>query len=114
MVSRLKTTLNKFVLVESLMTALPNALSKQPSARGAFDVMVVSQLNEEMGKLIASLDTTISQGESVNQERSAALSVAEAALEESKRGQLVAAQAFRDAKGALDEANGGLKKAERW
>ncbi|CAK0827584.1 unnamed protein product [Prorocentrum cordatum] len=112
-VSRLKAALKKFVLVESLMTALPNALSKPPSTRGAFDVMVVSQLNEEMGKLISSLDATISQGDSTNKERSAALAVAEAALDESKRGQLAAAQAFRDARDALDKARGELKEAER-
>jgi len=61
-VNRLKTVLKKFAVVESLMTALPNALAKQPSARGAFDVMVVTQLNEEIGKLIGSLVSTTFEG----------------------------------------------------
>merc|ERR1719401_1148609 len=106
-VHSLVTVLKKFDFDQSMMTALPTSLTKEPEARGAFDLMVVTQLDEEVSKRVASLDTTLREAEPAKAQRAETLSAAESALAAAQEKQKDCAQSFdelRKEQSALKDA----------
>jgi chromosome segregation ATPase len=97
-VGSLTSTLKKFGLDESMMSALPTALLKEPSARGPFDTMVLTQVDKDVSKRIAAYDATLKEAEPARAERVAKLERAEAELARAKTAQLESARAFQEAR----------------
>merc|ERR1719499_1784647 len=113
----LVTVLKKFDFDQSMMTALPTSLTKEPANRGAFDLMVVTQLDEEVSKRVVLLDTMLKEAEPAKAARAEALSAAEAALEAAAEKQKDCAQSFDELrkeqsvlKDALSAAQTSLKQ----
>lgn len=65
---------------DTMMMALPKALSQQPSARGQFDAMVLSQFQDDLSERIANLDEIITAAEPLKLKLKDSAHVAENAL----------------------------------
>merc|ERR1719291_30502 len=82
---------------DSLLTSLPSAIQKAPDARGGFDTLCLTQVQELLQKAISDLAATLAAGEPAKAERAGAVTAAEEAL--------AAAETQETAsKAALDEA----------
>lgn len=113
MVAGLTSTLAELEVVDSLVSALPTALTKSPADRGPFDSMVVGQVNDEIGKKVSALEAEIGEGGTVSQERACALETAQTGFEGVKATQLAAADAFTGSREALEAAKQSLREAQQ-
>jgi hypothetical protein len=84
----------------SMLTAIPCVFSKEPSARGQFDLMVVEQLTEKVNKAMVGIDEVIKGGAAAEAEHAASVEAAEAALLQARKKQIEAARAYTEASGA--------------
>jgi len=109
----LRSSIGKLGLDESMLTALPEAIAKEPSARGAFDKSVVSGLQEELEKHIAKKAEEIAAAEPGKVTCAEGLKAAEAAFESAKEKQHVSAAAYNDARNAQKESEAALKVAQQ-
>jgi hypothetical protein len=96
----------------SLLTAIPCALSKEPSSRGEFDTMVAEQLAQELKKAIANLEGMINNGDAAVAERENAVKSSSEALQEDRRKQIEAARAYMEAVDEERAAAEALQKAK--
>jgi len=99
---------------ESMLTALPGAVTKAPDQRGPFDTLVVQDLNEEVTKRLESLKATVAGGSHAKAERAAAVSKAAATLKETRDKLIAAAKVFEAAQAeetVVDEALEAIETA---
>ncbi|CAE7599147.1 unnamed protein product, partial [Symbiodinium natans] len=99
--------------VRSLLTAIPEAITKEPAMRGAFDTSVVSGLQEELDRRRAAAAEELVAIEPKKEECKAELSQAEVAFEEAKAKQHLGAEAYTEARSAQSAAEGKVKEAQK-
>lgn len=95
---------------ESLMAALPNALS---SEAGAFGEMVLKQFREEISKGLATIEVTVKDAEPVRSEKQAAVMAAEAEHTAANKELLAAAASYQDADEKRQAAETALEAAQK-
>jgi len=105
-----------FHVEESLVPAIPAVLSKEPSARGSFDTMAATQLEDQAKKALQEFATTTKSMEASKAECAAATAAAQEALIAARDAQRVGAGAFttadeewKAAEAAVDAAKQALK-----
>lgn len=111
-ISALIELLGRFKLDPSMLTALPTVLSKAPDARGAFDAMVVSQLDAELEKHIARLQGVIQDGEADRAKRAEAVSAAHAAQTAASEARAVAEAALYAMQAEFAKREAALRTAQ--
>lgn len=89
----------------TMLTSLPGALGKAVDARGGFDGMVLSSVEDEMKKHINQCSEELSNGESSTAERAAKVASAQQQLE-------TASTTEAESKTAVEECLSALKEAE--
>lgn len=109
----LMASLSKLGLDESMMSAIPEAIVKEPSARGAFDTSVVSGLKEELEKRIAAGEKDVAAKEPAKAEADAKVQEAQGEFEKAKEKQHKAAAAYTEARDAQKAAEESLKVANK-
>jgi len=110
----LLSSLKKLALLdESLLTAIPEAITKEPAMRGAFDTSVVSGLQEELERRRVSVTQELAASTPQKEQRKGELSQAEAAFEDAKAKQHVAAEAYTEARAAQSTAEASVKQAQK-
>lgn len=102
-----------FQVEESLVPAIPAVLSKEPSARGSFDTMAATQLEEQAKKALANFATTIKGGEAAKAERTAAVEEASEALTAARNAQRVSAGVFTAAQAEEESAQAAVAEAKK-
>merc|ERR1711972_1081393 len=108
----LQAHIQKLDLKESLAMALPSSCSKAKEQRGAFDDLVISELEKSMIAKIDSLAKTIAEEEPAEAERKAAVIAAETSLNASVETQKAAATELEAARAATIEAEGVMTQAK--
>jgi len=101
---------------DSLATALPSALSKEPSARSTFDTMAVNEVETCIEKRMQEIDTLIQGGAQGKSERAEAVQAAAEGFEAAKKQLCVSCDAYKVAdaeKQECSEAITNAKKASR-
>lgn len=107
-------SLKKLALLdESLLTAIPEAITKEPAMRGAFDTSVVSGLQEELERRRAAVAQELAASTPQKEQRKGELSQAEAAFEDAKAKQHVGAEAYTEARSAQSTAEASVKQAQK-
>lgn len=106
-------SLSKLSLEESMMTALPDAITKEPSTRGSFDTSVVENAETALANLIAKATSDLSAAEPRKAEAAETLKAAEAAFENAKEKQHKSAAAYNEARNSSLESEAALKAAEQ-
>lgn len=86
--------LKKYKFEESMLIALPVALAKSPDTRGQFDLMAVSQLEGEIGKMIVEQESILLSAKPGAEKCEFAVKEAREHLDELRLQQRVAAQSF--------------------
>eukprot|EP00928_Gymnodinium_smaydae_P014268 TRINITY_DN1519_c0_g1_i2.p2 TRINITY_DN1519_c0_g1~~TRINITY_DN1519_c0_g1_i2.p2 ORF type:complete len:405 (+),score=178.55 TRINITY_DN1519_c0_g1_i2:72-1217(+) len=100
-------------LDDSLKTAIPCSFSKEPSTRGHFDHMVISQISDKLTKRIEELQAKLDNGEADCAARKESVDKATSSLDEKKDEQMASARSYTvaaDAFSAAAEKLGGAKK----
>jgi len=113
LVIKLVHVLTDFEFDESMTTAIPEALSKKPVERGAFDAMVVQQLSDEVSKRLAAFDGILNEAEQIRSALASALTGAEASQSAAKQARLASAAAFLQAQAAHRESMDTLAAAQQ-
>jgi len=107
-------TLQRYFFVEeSLVPAIPTVLSKEPSARGSFDTMAATNLEELAKRALQSFSATIKGGEAAKAERQAAVEEADEALTSARSAQRVSAGIFTTAQTAEEAAQAAVSNAKQ-
>jgi len=109
----LMTLLKKHKFEESMLIALPAALTKAPEARGMFDNMAITQLEGEIDKLIAEQDAILAAAAPGQAKCTAAITQAEQALASARGAQRTAAKAFDVASKQEAECEAAAKDAQK-
>lgn len=109
---KLTTVLGRLGLEESMLQAIPTCMVKKPSARGAFDAMVVTQLEEAFTKKVQQLAETVAAGEPSAKARMAAVTEAQDALQAAKQTQVQAAEALSAANALQQQRQKDLEAAK--
>jgi len=109
----IKPLLANLHLDESLCLALPSTCQKKPGDRGAFDNVIIQQLDTALQTRIAALGENIEAGASAAAERAAAVQAAEQELHLAKEAKDIAEKEFRDAKTKREEADDFLKSSKK-
>lgn len=109
---KLTTVLGRLGLEESMLQAIPTCMVKKPSARGAFDAMVVTQLEEAFTKKVQQLAETVAAGEPSAKARMAAVTEAFDTLHAAKQAQQQAAEALSAATGLQEQRQKDLEAAQ--
>lgn len=109
----LMASLSKLGLDESMMSAIPEAIVKEPSARGAFDTSVVSGLKEELDKRIAVGEKDMAAKEPAKAEANTKVQEAQGEFEKAKEKQHKGAAAYTEARDAQKAAEESLKVANK-
>jgi len=99
-------------LDDSLMTALPAACTRQLAERGAFDKMVLDQLEKSLADKAAELQKMLDESAAAVAERAGAVATAEAELEAAKTKQKEAADELVKAQSASAEASSVVEAAK--
>jgi len=99
-------------LDDSLMTALPAACARQIAERGAFDKMVLDQLEKSLVDKAGELQKTLDESAPAAAERAAAVEAAEAELETAKAKQKEAADELVNAQKSSAEASKAVDAAK--
>mmetsp|Transcript_146466 Transcript_146466/g.258802 ORF Transcript_146466/g.258802 Transcript_146466/m.258802 type:complete len:388 (-) Transcript_146466:134-1297(-) len=109
----IKPLLANLHLDESLCLALPSTCQKKPGDRGAFDNVIIQQLDTALQTRIAALGENIEAGASAAAERAAAVQAAEQELQASKDAKETAQTDLQDAKTKRDEAYELVKSSKK-
>jgi len=104
--------LTKFGFDESMLIALPGALSKAPEGRTPFDTLVLNQVEEEVAKHLAAFEKTIKDAEPARASRLQTMGQATAKLEQAKKLQVKRADEYTKAS-KEDESRNDIVKAAR-
>jgi len=102
-----------FHVEESLVPAIPAVLSKEPSARGSFDTMAATQLEDQANKALQGFGATTKSREAVKAERAAAVAAAEEALTAARYAQRVGAGTFTTADEEWKAAEAAVEAAKQ-
>jgi len=105
--------LQKFGFDESMLIALPGALSKTPDARTPFDTLVLNQVEEEVGKRLVNFESTIKGAEPARASRLQTMEQANAKLEEAKKLQVKRADEYTKASEQDEVRNTAVKDAKK-
>lgn len=105
--------LKRFGFDESMLSALPAALSKDPKSRGVFDMTCVAQLDDSVATRMNALRQELATGEGNKAEHAKAIAAAEAAFEDSRLQQHHAASAFTSARAEHKAAEESLEAAKK-
>jgi len=97
---------------ESLMVALQPAAAKLPAERGAFDNMVLGELEGAIQKKADELGEQLKAAEPAREEQAAAVSAAKSSLEAAEETRTAAATALTTAQAQQSQAADALKDAE--
>lgn len=108
----LKPILAGLELDDSLKTALPATCKKEKAARGAFDNMVIEQLQKTLGERAEALAKVIENAAPAAEQRAAAVTAAEEALADAKKAQEAAQEALKGAEEADKAAAASVAEAE--
>merc|ERR1711920_1116586 len=108
----LQAHIQKLDLEESLAMALPSSCTKAKEQRGAFDDLVISELEKAMITKIASLSKSIEEEEPAEAERKAAVIAADTSLKASVETEKAASTEVELATAAAIEAEGLVTKAK--
>lgn len=113
-ISSLVQALTVFDFDKSLLTSIPNAMSKAPAERGQFDVVVVENIKTETVKRITSFSEIVQNEEPAKRARAAKVESAERELAAAREKQNTSADAFTSARDARKESleNLELKRLE--
>merc|ERR1712039_716289 len=110
--SFLQAYMSKLELEESLAVALPSSCTKSKEQRGAFDDLVISELEKAMITKIESLTKGIEESEPAEAERKAAVIAAETKLKASVETDKAASTELEVATAATIEAERGVTQAK--
>jgi chromosome segregation ATPase len=103
----------KYVSADSsMLTAIPCVFSKEPAARGQFDIMVAGQLVEQVQKTISNLEDMISNGAAAEAERENSVKAALATLDQDRKKQIEAANTYMQAADEARKADEAGQKAK--
>lgn len=94
-----------------LVKALTSAFGKGPDARGTFDKLVGTQLDDQMAKSLAELNETLLKGEPDKQARAAKVTAAQATYDASETALQACQDALSAAQAEESEASKGSKEA---
>lgn len=100
-------------LDQSLLTAIPTALGKAPDARGAFDTMVVTQLDTELDRNLRELEDLIQSGEIEKTKRAETVSAAQAAHGVAKEEHTAAVAVLSEVQAEQAQRETALKAAQK-
>lgn len=100
-------------LDDSLLTALPSVCATAPSRRGAFDNMVISELESCFQRKVAALNEEMNTGADATASRMAAVTAAEQAVQAADNVLSGAEAALAAARTAQGEAASGLQEAQK-
>jgi len=109
----LMSVLVKFSLDASMMTALPSALTKEPSNRGPFDTTLVAQLDEATTIRLSSLNHQLREAETIKEKHAADVKLAEAAFDVASLKQVESAEAFQAARASQKSSEDALAAATK-
>lgn len=101
----------EFTFDPSLLSSLPGALSKTPETRGAFDVVVVDQVDGEIKKHIAALRETISSTEAAGGWHATNVATAEAEVKAAADKLAMTSAGVKEAQIAFRESQTAAKAA---
>lgn len=107
----LMASLAKLGLDESMMSAVPEAIGKEPATRGAFDSSVVSSLQDELDKRITASDKDITAKETAVAEAESKVQEAQAVFQRAKDKQYQGASTYSDVREIQKTVEGNLKVA---
>merc|ERR1711879_1075568 len=110
--SFLQAHISKLELEESLAVALPSSCTKSKEQRGAFDDLVISELEKAMNTKIESLTKSIKEEDPAEAGRKAAVLAAETSLKASVETEKAASTEVEVATAAAIEAEGLVTKAK--
>eukprot|EP00930_Biecheleria_cincta_P057725 TRINITY_DN43608_c0_g1_i1.p1 TRINITY_DN43608_c0_g1~~TRINITY_DN43608_c0_g1_i1.p1 ORF type:complete len:393 (-),score=137.11 TRINITY_DN43608_c0_g1_i1:92-1270(-) len=108
---KLTKILGRLGLEESMLQAIPTCMVKKPSARGAFDAMVVTQLEEALTKKVQQLAEEVAAGEPSATARAAAVTEAHDTFHAAKQAQQQVAEALSAANGLQEQRRKDLEAA---
>jgi hypothetical protein len=111
--NELMALLKKYKFEESMMIALPAALAKAPEARGQFDMMAISQLEGDIGKMIAEQDAFISEAKPSQEKCEVAVNTAQEQLAKARAEQRAAARSFDIASNDLQMSTAAVAEAQK-
>jgi len=105
--------LTKVSFDEAMLSALPSALVKEPSTRGSFEMVVLSQLESDVAKRVAELDASLKEAQPTRAQRAEDLEKAQASLEEAKQAQLDGAGTLQAATAEEQRRQAALQEAKQ-
>jgi len=105
--------LTKFSFDEAMLSALPSALVKEPSARGSFEMVVLSQLDNDVARRVAELDATLKEAQPTRAQRAEDLEKAQSSFEEAKQVQLDGAGTLQAATAEEQRRQAALQEAKQ-
>jgi len=91
---QLATLLKKYKFEESMLIALPAAVAKAPEARGQFDIMAITQLENEINKSISEEESVLAAAKPGQDKCDAAVKSAEDSLAAARAQQRTVAKQF--------------------
>lgn len=102
-----------FDVEESLIPAIPSVLSKEPSARGAFDTMAAVQLEEQAKKALQDFGEALKDAEASRAKLAALTEAAKEALAAAREQQLADAAAYTAARTEEENAQASVEAAKQ-
>lgn len=102
----------RLALDDSLVVALPAVAARPPSSRGAFDCMVLDQLEASLHGQVAKLASELDAGAPAAADRAASAAAAQDELKVAEDAERAAADALAAANGAQADAAVALREAE--
>jgi len=98
---------------EAMLVSLPNALSREASARQGFDQMVMDQLTLKVSKRLTELDETINNSDPILQSLAKKMSESSAVTTAARDQMMASAKVFSTAQAEQNEAETTLKSANK-
>merc|ERR1712014_189093 len=108
----LEPSLGDLILDDSLKTALPITCVKPKAERGAFDNMVITELEKAFSKKTAELTQILAEAAPKNAERDAAVEAAETHVKDAEESQKKAAEELASAKESEKQSYKAVKRIE--
>eukprot|EP00929_Paragymnodinium_shiwhaense_P055676 TRINITY_DN2788_c0_g1_i1.p1 TRINITY_DN2788_c0_g1~~TRINITY_DN2788_c0_g1_i1.p1 ORF type:complete len:518 (-),score=217.19 TRINITY_DN2788_c0_g1_i1:289-1842(-) len=106
-----KVTGGEFSMDETMLKTLPGALSKEASARGTFDQLVLKSVEEELNKLLQGLQDELAHGDSAKKERADKVEAAAKTVEDKEAVDKTSKSDFEEAQRAEKEAAAAARVA---
>jgi len=108
-----KTQIGSLVQDSNLSNAVLMSLGKEAEARGAFDTMVLQQLDSELTKLLEKVTHDIATGDEEQVKSQEALTAGELAFQSARTVQQDATTAYKEALGCKKNADAALAAASK-